>query len=239
LLWQLVSYWHVYDNHLLPPPSYIVKAFVQMAQSGEWFVDVRDSLIRYGLGLLLGCFTGVAVGLVTGGIWPVRAALAPMLDFSRSTPMIALVPLFIVFFGIGLEEKVYLVAWGVFFPVWLNTQAGVSSTEREYLWAARSLGSSGWQLYGEVLLPRALPYIIVGVRVGITTGFFALGAAEVAGAFSGVVFRSYYSHQMFRTDKMMVAILTVGFLGFLCDRLYAITMTRLVPWWKENLDDLD
>ena len=237
MVWQLLSLGHVYDSHLLSPPTDIAKAFIQMVEDGEWFIDVRDSLARYGLGLLLGCSAGVVTGLLTGRLQVLRACVTPILDFSRSTPLISLVPLFIVLFGIGFEEKVLLVAWGVIFPVWLNTQAGVSTIEKEYIWAARSLGVSGWRLYSEVLLPRALPFIITGVRVGIATGFFALGAAEIAGAFSGVVFRAYYSHQMFRTDKMMVAILTIGLLGILCDRLYIFAMARIVPWWKENPSD--
>lgn len=235
LLWQVMSASGVYDAHLLPPPSDIARAFTQMTVSGEWGIDIRDSLGRYVLGFLLGCSTGVVLGLITARIRILRASVAPILNFVRSTPLIALVPLFIVLFGIGLKEKVFLVAWGVVFPVWINTQAGVSATEKEYIWAASSLGVDRWRLYREVFLPRALPLIIAGVRVGIATGFFALGAAEMAGAFSGIVFRAYYSHQMFRTDKMMVAILTIGLLGVLCDRLYVWAMGRLVPWSKGSL----
>ena len=221
--------------HLVPPPGVTATAFLEMVKNGEWFIDVGDSLARYLVGLLIGCFSGVMLGLLTGRLQLLRGCVAPILDFCRSTPLISLVPLFIVLFGIGFKEKVLLVGWGVLFPVWLNTQAGVLRIEREYIWVAKSLGVSDNRLYREVVLPRALPFIIAGVRIGIATGFFALGAAEIAGAFSGVVFRAYYSHQMFRTDKMMVAILTIGFLGILCDRSYTFAMARLVPWWKENI----
>lgn len=121
---------------------------------------------------------------------------------------------------------------GVTFPLWLNTHAGVSEVEREYIWAAQSLGATGWRIYLEVYVPRALPFIIAGTRMGIATGFFALAAAELAGAFSGIAFRIFYSYQLFRTDKMMVAILTIGFLGIVCDRLFVRIIRWLLPWWR-------
>jgi ABC-type nitrate/sulfonate/bicarbonate transport system permease component len=154
-----------------------------------------------------------------------------LLNFLRSTPAVALIPLAIVWFGIGELEKIFVVIWGVTFPVWLNTHTGVLEVEKEYVWAAQSLGATGWRIYREVYMPRALPFIIAGARMGIATAFFALAAAEMAGAFGGVAFRIFHSHQMFRTDKMMVAILTIGLLGIVFDRLFVRIMRWIIPWW--------
>jgi ABC-type nitrate/sulfonate/bicarbonate transport system permease component len=210
-----------------------------MVASGEWVSDLRYSLFRYGVGLALGSLLGILLGVLTGRIQTFRDSLGPLLNFLRSTPSIALVPLAIVWFGIGEQEKIFVVTWGVTFPVWLNTHAGISEVQKEYVWAARSLGAAGWPIYREVYVPWALPFIITGTRMGIATAFFALAAAEMAGAFGGVAFRIFHSHQMFRIDKMMVAILTIGLLGITFDRLFVRLMRWFLPWWagEEHVRD--
>jgi NitT/TauT family transport system permease protein len=240
VLWELVSRIGLYNPHLFPPPSQIGITFFQMVESGEWGNDLRDSLFRYGIGFALGNLLGILLGMLTGRVQTFRDYLSPLLNFLRSTPSVALIPLAIVWFGIGDLQKIFVVAWGVTFPVWLNTHAGVSEVEREYVWAAQSLGARGWRIYREVYVPRALPFIITGSRMGIATAFFALAAAEMSGAFSGVAFRIFHSHQMFRTDKMMVAILTIGLLGIVCDRVFVRVMRWFLPWWKgeERVRDL-
>jgi NitT/TauT family transport system permease protein len=231
-LWELVSRSGLYNPLLFPPPSQVASTFLEMVKSGEWVRDLRASMSRYLAGFILGGFFGILLGMLTGRVQVLRDSLSPLLNFLRSTPSVALIPLAIVWFGIGESEKIFIVTWGVTFPLWLNTHAGVSEVEREYVWAAQSLGARGWRLYSEVYVPRALPFIIAGTRMAIATGFFALAAAEMAGAFNGVAFRIFYSHQFFRTDKMMVAILTIGFLCIVSDRLFVHMMRWLLPWWK-------
>lgn len=232
VLWETISRVGFYNPLLFPPPSQIASTFSEMIKSGEWVSDLEASMSRYGAGFALGIVFGIVLGMVTGRVQFLRDSLSPLLNFLRSTPSVALIPLAIVWFGIGEAQKIFVVTWGVTFPLWLNTHAGVSEVEREYVWAAQSLGARPWRLYAEVYLPRALPFIIAGTRMGIATGFFALAAAEMAGAFGGVAFRIFYSYQVFRTDKMMVAILTIGFLGIISDRLFIYFVRWLLPWWK-------
>jgi ABC-type nitrate/sulfonate/bicarbonate transport system permease component len=231
-LWETISRFGFYNPLLFPPPTKIAFTFSEMVKSGEWLSDLRASMTRYLAGFALGSFIGILLGLLTGRVQFFRDSLSPLLNFLRSTPSVALIPLAIVWFGIGESEKVFIVTWGVTFPMWLNTFAGVSEVEREYVWAAQSLGAKGWRLYSEVYIPRAVPFIIAGTRMAIATGFFALAASEMSGAFSGIAFRIFYSHQFFRTDKMMVAILTIGFLSVTSDRLFVFTMRWLLPWWR-------
>lgn len=234
LIWQLVSVLGIYNPYLFPPPSQIASAFLEMLQSGEWYKDLFISLQRYMCGFILGNIIGIIIGLLTGRVEPIRNALVPLFNFFRSTPTIALIPLAIVWFGIGEQEKIFIITWGVIFPVWLNTHSGVSEVEKEYIWAARSLGAHNWNLYKSVYIPRALPFIIAGTRTSIATGFFALAASEMSGAFGGVAFRIFYSHQMFRTDKMMVSIITIGCLSLIFDRLFLWLLKRRIHWWKEE-----
>ena len=190
--------------------------------------------MRLVMGYTLGNMVGILLGLLTGRIHWMRDSVGQVMNFLRATPFIVLIPLAILWFGIGEVEKVFLVTWGVAFPVWLNTQAGLSEVETEYIWAAQSLGVRGWRIYRDVFLPSALPFIVAGARIGIATGIFALAAAEMAGAFEGLAFRVFYSHQMFQTEKMMAGIVTLGCFGFLLDRLAVLGIRFLLPWWRER-----
>lgn len=234
LLWEMISQIKLYNLYLFPPPSKIFSAFLQMAKSGEWLSDLFSSLFRYLTGFILGNLLGIILGFLTGRLPIIRYSLGPLLNFLRSTPSVALIPLAIVWFGIGDLEKIFIVAWGVTFPVWLNTYSGVTEVETEYIWAAQSLGANQFQIYYEIYFHRALPFIIAGSRMSVATGFFALAASEMSGAFSGIAFRIFHSHQMFQTDKMMVAILTIGLLGIISDRIFVWTMQWLLPWWNRD-----
>ena len=230
-LWEGSSHLGLYNAKLFPPPSVVAAALVQMVLSGEWLRDILRSMVRYAAGLAIGGVAGVGLGLLTGRSRVFYAVASPLLNFLRSTPSVALLPLAIVWFGVGDAGKVFVVAWAVTFPIWLNTHAGIREVEPEYLWAAQSLGATGLQLYREVYLPRAIPHILTGMRMAIATAFFALAAAEMIGTFGGIAFRIFYSHQMFRTDKMMVAILTIGMLSYLFDRLFVRVARWRIRWW--------
>lgn len=232
LLWEASAYLDWYNVKLFPPPTQILNALATMIASGVWFSDLRLSLFRYGVGFLFGNLIGITLGALTGRITTFKDLLNPLLNFLRSTPSIALVPLTIVWFGIGDIQKVFVVTWGVTFPVWLNTHAGLAEMECEYVWVAKSLGAKGFRIFREVYFPRALPFIIAGSRMGIATGFFALAAAEVIGTFGGVAFRIFFSHQNFHVDEMMVAILTIAALGLLFDWIFVKAVKLIVPWWK-------
>ena len=234
VLWEMLSRFRLYNPHLFPPPTQIAQAYFDMINSGEWIRDLSSSLYRFGMGFLLGNALGVLFGVITGRSQMARATMGSVLNYLRSTPSVALIPLAIVWVGIGEVEKIFIVTWGVTFPVWLNTSSGIAEVEQEYIRAAQSLGVKGWRMYREVYLPRALPFIIAGARMGIATAFFALAAAEMSGAYSGIAYRIFYSHQIFRTDKMMVAILSIGLLGIIIDRLFVFIIQKILPWWREE-----
>lgn len=203
-----------------------------MLASGEWFHDIAISLGRYGAGFALGNVLGLVLGVTTAHSRIARYSLGAILNFVRSTPTILLIPVAMVWLGIGEAEKVLVVAWGVLFPVWLNTHMGLSSVAKEYVWVAQSLGATKAQLYRHVYLPHTLLHVVTGARLAVATGFFALAATEAVGAFSGIGFRAFFSYQTFRTDRMIVAILTITSMAFIIDRLFVRVARRVVPWWR-------
>lgn len=234
ILWECVSRSGLYPPHLLPPPSVVARALRGMALSGELWLDIKSSGVRWLCGLFIGNLAGISLGVLTGTIPSLKNSVGQILNLLRTLPFIVLIPLSILWFGLGETAKILIVAWGALFPVWLNVEVGVGNVEREYVRAAQCLGAEHFRLYWEVHLHRCLPHLVAGVRVSIATATFALAAAEMAGAFDGLAFRVFYSHEMFQTDKMMAGIVTLAALGFALDRGFVWASGRLLPWWEES-----
>lgn len=234
LVWELAARLGAYPPHLFPPPSAVLREFALIARSGELAADLAASGRRWAAGLALGALFGAAAGLLTGAWRPARLTASPLLHLVRAVPFMMLMPLALLWFGIGEASKIVVTAWGAFFPVWLSTEAAVLAVEKEYVWAARTLGAAGPRLWREVHWRRCLPSVATGLRLAVSTAMFALAAAEMVGSFDGLAFRAYYSYQMFQSEKMMAYIVVVGVVGFAADRLFTACAQRLLPWREED-----
>lgn len=233
ILWEGASRLNFYNTILLPSPTVIAEAFYSMVESGELPSDILVSVRRALVGFFIGSLLGIIAGVLTARVRFFDYTVGQLAKLFRSIPTIALVPLAIVWFGLGELSKYVLVIWGVFFPVWINTHLGASQVEKTVLWAAQSLGADRYKMLYEIILPSALPFIIAGMRTGMAVAFFVLVAAEMTGAFGGIGYRIFASHLVFRVDKMMVAIITLGVIGALTDLLFA-TMIKSLPWNREE-----
>ncbi|MEK6672902.1 MAG: ABC transporter permease [Nitrospirota bacterium] len=230
LLWEIFSRSGAIDSKLFPPPTVVAMAFAELIKSGEIFRDTGYSVGRAIIGFAIGAGLGVFVGTLTGAVKVVRNAFLPLIQVLRPIPSISLVPLAIVWFGLGEVSKIFLVTWSVFFPVWLNTFLGVTRVDPVYVWAASSLGASKRASLLKVILPASLPLIMGGMRVGVALAYMNLVAAEMAGAYVGLGFRLEYGHMVFRIDQMLVAIVMIGILGALSDRGFTGVVETLLPW---------
>ncbi|MBS0219640.1 MAG: ABC transporter permease [Proteobacteria bacterium] len=231
LLWQLVLSVALVDPRLMPAPLAVFQAAVEMAASGELFQHIAASVARALSGLVIGSAIGIAFGIFTGRVAVFGFLMEPIAQLFRSIPAIAFVPLAIIWFGLGEQSKLFLITFGVFFPVWINTLMGVKSIRPVYIRAARSLGVSRRQLLRLVILPAALPYIITGVRISVSIAYIMLAAAEMAGARTGLGQLIQESYLVFRTDRMLVGIIMLGILGLISDRLFMMGVRRLFPWY--------
>lgn len=231
LAWEAFCWSGVINSKLIPPPSKIVMTAVEMVKTGELMGDLVASMRRWILGFLYASTFGITIGLLTGRIPILRVSLEQIIQAVRAVPAISFVPLAIVWFGIGEPAK-HFRGMGSFFPVWLNTHVGAASVDRDYLWAAESLGASKTRILTTVILPAAFPFIFAGLRIGIAMGFICLVAAEMAGAYEGLGFRVTASHLVFRVDKMFVALTVLGALGGVADRLFSAACFRLFPWLR-------
>ncbi len=229
-LWEAAVLFGVIPSLLLPPPHLLLSCFVDSVQSGEFVADLAASSRRYCLGLAAGSMIGVLAGLATGRSPILGDTLGSVFNLCRSIPSIALIPISIIFMGIGDSGKVFIICWGATFPIWIAAHTGVSQVDLHFVWAARSLGVRGWKIYPEIYLPAAMPGIFAGLRISVATGFFGLAAAEMSGASAGIAFRIFQSHSNFRPDKMLVAIITIALLSLIADRLITGLVRFLFPW---------
>jgi ABC-type nitrate/sulfonate/bicarbonate transport system permease component len=233
--WEATPHVIPWMNRLLfPPPSDVVGTLKELIESGELLENIRVSLIRVLNGFAVATVLGTLTGLVTGRTQVIQHLTDPLLHGMRSIPAIALVPLSLLWFGIGEPSKIVLIAWGAFFPIWLNTYTGVRDVPPVLLRSARSLGAGRLQTMFLVILPAALPFILVGLRQGIGIALIVLVAAELAGASSGIGYMIATSHQLFRVDIMFIGIATLGFLGYVVDRLFTLIQSYLFPWYSSG-----
>jgi ABC-type nitrate/sulfonate/bicarbonate transport system permease component len=232
LAWEIISRSGWVNASLFPPPSKVILALWGTIRSGELLTDLRASYLRLLLGLLGGSLTGISVGLLTGRMKIVADALTPLIQLFRPLPPVAIIPLVIVWFGIGESAKVFSIAFAVFFPVWLNTHLGAQQIPQRLLWSASTLTTSRLRIFWRVIFPASLPLIVAGLRTGIAIAFVMVFVAELAGASEGIGYEISTSHLAYRIDRMMAALAVLGASGALADYLFARGITYAYPWLK-------
>lgn len=229
-VWWLAAGSGAISQDLFPTPPMVWSALIELHDDGVLYSDLRVSLTRAAIGFTLGATGGVLIGMLTARVAFISYALGPFLTLLRPIPAIALVPIAIVWFGIGEGSKYFVIAYTVFLAVWLNTHAGASQVAGTYIRASRSLGASRLREFFEVVIPAAAPHIVVGLRLGAALAFLSLVAAELSGASAGIGFRLQDARQFIRTDRMFVGLIELGILGAMLDFVFATIGKKLVHW---------
>lgn len=219
VLWQASAQWGWLSNRILPAPLDVAKSAVALARSGELWTHVAVSTWRALLGFAIGGSLGLALGLLTGTFRTAETLLDTTLQMVRNIPVLALIPLVILWFGIDESAKLFLVSLGVFFPIYLNTYHGIRSVDPALVEMARSYGLSRAQLYREVILPGALPQILVGVRFSLGLMWVTLIVAETVSAQAGIGYMTMNAREFLQTDVVLLGILLYALLGKLADWL--------------------
>ncbi|BBY44272.1 ABC transporter permease [Mycolicibacterium celeriflavum] len=233
-LWALLARLQIFSPSLLPSPGDVVAATREMYAQGTLIADAAASFRRALSGFLLGSTLAIVAGSLTGRSRVARVLLEPTIQVVRPIPAIALVPLAILWFGIGEESKLFLTTLGVFFPVWVNTHAGISSTRDDYLRVAACLGAPRRQVFTYVVLPAALPFILTGLRQGIAMSLILIVASEQAGVTEGLGFRLDQSRLFSQPDRLFACLIALGVVGALADQLFHRGTRRFVRWAREQ-----
>lgn len=233
LVWEVIPRLGFVVNPILfPPPSKVLATAIPMVASGEIPYNILVSAARAASGFILAAILALVAGLLTARVKVLRDLFEPLLHGFRSLPVIALVPISVLWLGIGENAKIALVTMGAFFPIWIGTFIGVRDVHQVYLRSAACLGASRLQTLLLVVLPAALPLILAGMRQGIAISLIVLVAAELAGATSGVAYMMSMGHQLFRVDIMFAGLFLLGVMGFAADRLFVALSRRLFPWYR-------
>lgn len=231
LLWQAASSFGWITNRLMPAPIQVVWAFWDKLSSGQLAVDVQASAVRAISGLLVGGSIGFMLGLANGVSRLSHALTDTTLQMLRTIPNLALIPLVILWFGIGEEAKLFLTALGVFFPIYLNTLHGVRNVDPQLIEMGRVYGMNGWTLFRKVIFPGALPSIFVGLRFSLGIMWLTLIVAETMAASSGIGHMANSAREFMMTDVVILALVIYALLGKLAD-LIALTLERLTLSWN-------
>lgn len=231
VLWQASAQWGWLSNRILPAPLDVAKVAFALARSGELWTHVAVSTWRALLGFAIGGSLGLALGLLTGTFRTAETLLDTTLQMVRNIPVLALIPLVILWFGIDESAKIFLVALGTLFPIYINTWHGIRNIDRGLVEMARSYGLSGFALFVHVILPGALPSILVGVRFALGLMWLTLIVAETISANAGIGYLAMNAREFLQTDVVVVAIILYAVLGKLAD-LSAQLLERVWLRWN-------
>lgn len=230
IIWQLLSQVGLISTRILPAPTQIVEAAVRLALSGELLRNVGVSLYRALVGFLIGSSIGLSLGVLNGLSRSAERLLDSSLQMIRNIPHLALIPLVILWFGIGDPARIFLVTLGVFFPIYINTFAGIRSIDPNLLEMGRVYGLSRKQLFWQIVLPGALPNMLVGLRYALGLMWLTLIVAETIAANSGIGYMAMNAREFMQTDVVAMSILLYALLGKLADSIVRILEQWWLPW---------
>ena len=219
LIWQTGASIGWIDSQTLPPPTAVFRALLNLARTGELWNDIVVSSARAGAGFIAGGSIGFILGMLNGLSGLSEKLTDTTLQMLRNIPHLALIPLVILWFGIGEEAKLFLVALGVFFPIYVNTLHGVRSVDPQLLEMAGAYGMSRRDIFWKVVFPGALPSIFVGLRYGLGIMWLTLIVAETISASSGIGFMAMNAREFLMVDVVVVSILIYAALGKLADSI--------------------
>jgi NitT/TauT family transport system permease protein len=232
--WQLVG--QRIDPILFTTPSAVSVAALQMITSGELWSYLWPSLVVLVVGLVISAVAGIAAGLLLARFWVLDVALDMYITFLYSTPTVALVPLIVLWVGFESTAKIVILFLFAFFPLVINTYQGVKNVDPRLLEVGRAFRCSERQLWTNIVLPAALPFIVTGLRLAVGRGLIGMVLADLYTAISGIGYLIVRSASTYRVDKMFVPIVVLGLLGITLTALLRAAERRVAPWTVADSD---
>jgi sulfonate transport system permease protein len=230
IAWEVAARAGALPPHLLPAPSKVLVTAWKLVLHGSLLGDLAISLARAAGGFAIGGAAGFALGTLVGFSRIAALAIDRSVQMIRAIPFLALLPLVIVWFGVGEAEKLFLVSLGVFFPIYINTTLGIRQVDPKLIELARVYELTSAQLIRRIILPGALPSVLNGVRYALATAWLALVVAETIGAESGIGFLAMDAREFLRTDVIVLSILIYATIGVIADAAARWLERRLLGW---------
>ncbi len=225
-IWHLASLQYV--EYFLPSPLETLSGVRELIESGVLWEDIAASMSRSAKGWGFGIVTAVPLGLLIGQYKPVRWLIEPILTFFRFVPAIALTTLFLMWFGVGDTSKVALIFYATFFPMLVNTIAGVASADRSLIEAASCMGAKKMRVFFTVIVPSAVPNIFTGIRLGLSGAILCVIAAEMLVGNNGLGYLINSSKLYYKTAWAFAGIVCLALIGFLADRILTFSGKKML-----------
>ncbi|MDF2797479.1 MAG: putative aliphatic sulfonates transport permease protein SsuC [Devosia sp.] len=236
LAWSAVSVTGTVNAFLLPPPWRVWSAFVSLIDSGKLFDHILISMSRVGIGYLFAVLLAFSLTLVMVTLRPLAVVLEGPLEFLRQIPPLALVPLTMLWLGIGETQKVGIIMLACFFPIFLGVRGGFSQVDPKLIEVGRAARFSRLELLWRIVLPAALPSAVIGLRVGLGYGWRALVGAELIASSAGLGYMILDAQDLARTDIVLVGVLTIGVIGILVDTGLKLLLRSIAPWMRNEVE---
>ncbi|MBP1736208.1 MAG: ssuC [Oscillospiraceae bacterium] len=229
-LWVLATNSSDFKLRLLPSPTAVIERTVKMVSDGSIWEYIIISSQRALIGLVIGGALGYFMGMLNGMSKVSNAFLNTTIQMFRTVPVLALLPLLIIYLGIGETLKIFMVALAVFFPMYLNTYGGVRTIDDGLLEMSKVYGLNKWELFTQVILPGSLQSVLVGVRISLGIMWVILIAAEMVGTDAGIGYMATQARELMQMDKVFLAIFIYALLGKLSDLVATLLENRFLRW---------
>jgi sulfonate transport system permease protein len=234
--WHLTSASGWVSPFLLPSPQSVFETLIELSASGVLAKHTLVSLRRVALGYLLAIALAVPFALLFSLSRPLRRAIEPLLEFLRQIPPLAMMPLLILWLGIGEAQKIGIIVLSCFFPIFLGVRGGIAAVDRKLIDVGTVCGFSRAEIMLRIVLPSALPSIVVGLRIGLGYSWRALVGAELIASSAGLGYMIVDAENLARTDIVLAGILVIGGLGLISDHLLRQLITRKARWLSGDLE---
>ena len=235
-LWWLASALGWVNAFLLPSPTKVLATAGDLAASGELLRHTLISLQRVVLGYAIAVGVAVPLAVVFSTLRPVRGAIEPLLEFVRQIPPLALMPLLMLWLGIGEMQKVGIIILSCFFPIFLGVRGGISQVDGKLIEVGRVCGLRRSEIMRRIVLPSAMPSMVVGMRIGLGYSWRALVGAELIASSAGLGYMIVDAENLARTDIVLVGVLVIGSIGLVADYLLKRAISKAAPWIASDLE---
>jgi ABC-type nitrate/sulfonate/bicarbonate transport system permease component len=234
VLWEGSVRVGLLDARFFPAPSSVFETLVTSVKSGALWTHTWASLQRLFWGFLLGGIPALGLGIVMGLYRPLRAVFDPIISATYPIPKSAILPLILLIFGLGEASKVVMVAIGVFYPVCINSMAGVLEINKIYLDVGKNYQAGRWQVFRTIALPGALPIVMSGIKLGVGMGLILIAVAEMIGAKSGLGYMIWHAWEILAVEMMYVGLIMIAVLGFVFTLILNELERWIIPWKVER-----
>jgi len=230
ILWEIGGRMGLISPLFFPKPSTIVQTLYKTIITGEILTDLGATFSRLSIGLLIGGSCGLLLGLVMGWSRPLQVVIDPIISALHPIPKLAIFPLILVVFGIGEASKIAIVAISTFFPMLINTMAGVRQISAIHFEVAENYGANRFHTFTHVVVPGSLPLILVGGRLALNTALVLTIAVELLTAREGLGAMIWLAWETFRTEELFASLIVIALLGFSFNRILSYMQKRFLPW---------